>query len=73
MSAEDKLRAVAEWHEKWARKWVDSVTVDPEYSGNTPSQYPETIVDMSASQEAQDEYWAEVFRIMGMKLPRPKR
>lgn len=67
MKAEDKIRAVAAWHEEWSRKWENSVTVDPLYADNYPSQYAETIIDMSASEEAQNEYWSRVFKIMGMK------
>lgn len=72
MKAEEKAQAIAEWHKKWAKKWADSVEVDPLYTNNNPSQYPETIIDMSASQEAQDEYWDEVFRITGRRRYRGK-
>jgi len=66
MTAAEKLEALAEWHSEWQKKWLHTVTVDPVYSQNEPSQYPETIVDMSASQEAQDDYWRVANRILNV-------
>lgn len=66
MNAAEKLEALSAWHSEWQKKWLHTVRVDPEYSQNEPSQYPETIVDMSASQEAQDEYWRVANRILNV-------
>lgn len=64
MSAATKLKMLAEWHREWAEKWQHTVVVDERYANNNPSQYSETIVDMSASEEAQDDYWRVASNIL---------
>lgn len=66
MNADKKLEALAAWHSEWQKKWAHTVTVDSRYSHNEPSQYPETIVDMSASREAQDDYWQVATKILNV-------
>lgn len=70
--AKAKMAALAEWHDEWQRRHVATVTVDPTYSSNDPSQYAETIVDMSASQQAEDEYWDKALAILGIEPFRPR-
>jgi hypothetical protein len=78
VTRDEYQRAISDWHAEWAAKWSTSVTPDDRWSGNDPSQYPEGIVDLSAPQEAIDEYWAhardiqdEFRRSNGLKpLPR---
>ena len=70
--AKEKMAALAEWHDEWQRKYLNTVTVDPEYSRNDPSQYAETIADMSASQEADDIYWERAFKILGIEPFQPE-
>jgi len=53
---DEYLRALGEWHDEWAAKWATSVTPDPRWADNDPSQYPEGIVDLSAPPEALDEF-----------------
>lgn len=64
MKSDELSRAIGKWHSEWAAKWADTIEPDPEYADNNPSQYPEGAVHMSASVEAQDEYWAGVQRIL---------
>ena len=56
-------REIAEFHDAWAAKWADKVTVEPGFD-SPRSQYGETIVDYSAPEEAEREYWAGVQRIL---------
>lgn len=58
MTRDEYVRAVQDWHREWSAKWATGVTPDPQWSGNDPSQYPEGIVDLSAPQDAIDEFWA---------------
>lgn len=71
MSRESFLAAVREYHRGWEADAVDSVTVDESYAQRATSQYPETIVDMSASVEQEDRYWRRVQQLMKEHLPYP--
>ena len=64
MNAAKKLKMLSEWHREWAEKWEHTVVVDEQYANDESSQYSETIVDMSASQEAQDDYWQVASNIL---------
>lgn len=64
MNAANKLKMLSEWHREWAEKWEHTVVVDERYANGEGSQYSETIVDMSASQEAQDDYWRVASNIL---------
>lgn len=64
MTPEEQSRAISRWHSEWASRWALTVVPDPEYANRERTQYPETAVDLSASQEAEDEYWRGVKRIL---------
>ena len=64
----NKQQQIADFHDKWAAKWADKVTVEPGFDAPN-SQYGETIVDYSAPEEADREYWAGVEAILsGFKI-----
>lgn len=71
MSRQSFLAALRDYHQRWEAEAVDTVIVDPEYADRRPSQYSETIVDMSASVEQDDRYWRRVRRLMNEHLPNP--
>lgn len=71
MSRESFLAAVRDFHREWESEAVNTVKVDPTYAGNKVSQYPETIVDMSASRDQEDRYWKRIQRLMNEHLPNP--
>lgn len=56
MTREEYLRALADWHHEWEAKWELHVTPDQRWADNDPSQYGETIVDLSAPREALEEF-----------------
>ena len=61
---EEKQRELAAWHSEWERKWRHTIVVDEAWARNEPTQYAETIADMSASAEAEAEYCREANRIL---------
>jgi hypothetical protein len=60
---EEKQRDLAAWHTEWERKWRHTIVLDETYAHD--GQYAETIEDMSASAEAETDYWREANRILG--------
>jgi hypothetical protein len=58
---EQKQRELGAWHREWEEKWRHTIVVDETYAHD--GQYAETIADMSASAEAEDDYWQGVRRI----------
>lgn len=56
MNREQRLRIIADEHTRWEQELEGKVAPDPEYSNRNPSQYPETIVTVSASPAQQDEF-----------------
>lgn len=59
----NKQQQIAAFHDAWAAKWAEKVTVEPGFDAPN-SQYGETIVDYSAPEAAEREYWAGVERIL---------
>lgn len=57
MTREEFLRRLSELHAEWEPEARKTVIVDPKYANNDPSQYAETITDISASPEADADYW----------------
>lgn len=68
MTPEEKSRAIREFHTQWAQRWSLTVIPDPEYAERKRTQYPETAVDLSASAEAEIDYWRGISRILGKPL-----
>lgn len=61
MDRQERLRMVQQAHTSWEEKHEGSVEPDLVYSKKGDSQYPEGILDVSASAEAQ----AELVRWVG--------
>ena len=49
MNRAERLRTIQRIHDEWEEQFEGTVEPDPQYSGNKPSQYPEGILDVSAS------------------------
>lgn len=58
--AAERLLELAAWQDEWTRKWAHTV---PEGVDGFDRE-PDSVVDMTASQEAQDNYWREASRIL---------
>lgn len=63
LSRAEFLYEVGELHARWARKARRNMTADPTHANKPGSAYGATAVDMSASVEDEDEYWAEVEKL----------
>lgn len=64
MTRDEMLAAIRDWHREWAAEASTRAIPQPEYQTDGPSQYAETLVDMSATPEDEAAYWAGVNAIM---------
>lgn len=61
----ERLRQLAALHDSWVRRYIDETPFEPDDYPER-SDYNLHYVDMSASVEAQDEFFEQSRRIMGL-------